>query len=122
MIDNIVFKDYPLNRVKLSDQKQSWARDKPLLLASTLLTNSVVLNKSKDLGIIRLFQIKFLLIICSIFFFKTNQILSLNKVISLLCWSNHLIPRAGFTDFSIICLMKINHFLVLIQNGCHSHG
>ncbi|MEL6562605.1 MAG: hypothetical protein AAFQ94_30835 [Bacteroidota bacterium] len=50
VVDNLIFKDYPLSGVTLSDQKQNWAKDKPLLLASTLLTNSVVLNESQESG------------------------------------------------------------------------
>ncbi|MBX2826801.1 MAG: hypothetical protein KTR22_01480 [Flavobacteriaceae bacterium] len=48
MVENLVFKSYPLGTTTLSDPHQSWAKDKPLLLASTLLTNAVVLNSTKD--------------------------------------------------------------------------
>ena len=44
MVDKLVFKDYPLTGKTLGDAHQPWAADKPLLLASTLLTNAVVLN------------------------------------------------------------------------------
>lgn len=48
MVEKLVFKDYPLDRTTLGDPHQPWARDKPLLLASTLLTNAVVLNLVDD--------------------------------------------------------------------------
>ena len=44
MVENLVFKDYSLGGTTLNGAHQSWAADKPLLLASTLLTNTVVLN------------------------------------------------------------------------------
>ena len=42
-VENLVFRDYPIN-VKLRGKRQTWAKDKPLLLAATLLTTEVVLN------------------------------------------------------------------------------
>ena len=45
LIDSLVYKDYPLGSMKLSDNKQSWATDKSLLIAASMLNNSVVLNK-----------------------------------------------------------------------------
>lgn len=51
IVENIVFKDYPLNSQTLNSPHQKWAINKPLLLAGSLLTNNVVLNRSYD-GII----------------------------------------------------------------------
>lgn len=50
MVEKLVFKDYPLGGTTLSDAHQPWAADKPLLLASTLLTNAVVLNLESGIG------------------------------------------------------------------------
>lgn len=46
LVDDLVFHDYPIpTSVKLGgNNRQSWAVDKTLLLAGTLLTNDVVLN------------------------------------------------------------------------------
>jgi len=46
VVENIVYKDYPMNdSIKLgSSSRVKWAKDKPLLLAATLLTSSVVVN------------------------------------------------------------------------------
>ncbi|MFT7252215.1 MAG: hypothetical protein ACI9FW_001974 [Flavobacterium sp.] len=46
-IDSLVFRDYSLGTQTLSASKQPWATDKSLLIASSLLTNSVVLNEVK---------------------------------------------------------------------------
>ncbi|GAB5398858.1 MAG: hypothetical protein Aureis2KO_04430 [Aureisphaera sp.] len=48
MVENLVFKSYPLGSTTLGDPHQSWAANKPLLLASTLLTNTVVLNSEDN--------------------------------------------------------------------------
>ncbi len=48
MVENLVFKSYPLGSTTLSDPHLPWAADKPLLLASTLLTNTVVLNSEDN--------------------------------------------------------------------------
>ncbi len=44
MVETLIYKDYPLTGMTLSHPRQKWAHDKPLLLASTLLNNQVVLN------------------------------------------------------------------------------
>jgi hypothetical protein len=46
-IDGLVFKDYSLGTQTLGTSKQPWATDKSLLIASSLYTNSVVLNEDK---------------------------------------------------------------------------
>jgi len=48
IIDDLIFKDYSLDTMKLSDPKLQWANDKSLLIASSLLNNSVVLNAVED--------------------------------------------------------------------------
>ena len=50
-IESLVFRDYSLGSIKLNDPKQPWARGKSLLIASTLLNNSVVLNSKEELRI-----------------------------------------------------------------------
>lgn len=50
VVEKLIFKDYSLGTTTLSGAHQSWAADKPLLLASTLLTNTVVLNSEDDYG------------------------------------------------------------------------
>lgn len=45
LIEDLIYKDYPLGSLTLNGARQPWATEKPLLLASTLLNNSVVLNK-----------------------------------------------------------------------------
>ncbi|MEZ4779483.1 MAG: hypothetical protein R2786_08910 [Flavobacteriaceae bacterium] len=45
LVESLVYKDYNLGTTLLSDPHQSWAADKNLLLASSLLTNAVVLNR-----------------------------------------------------------------------------
>jgi hypothetical protein len=49
LVEKLIYKDYPLTGVMLSDAHQPWAADKPLLLASSLLNNAVVLNSVDDL-------------------------------------------------------------------------
>ncbi|WP_299767271.1 hypothetical protein [uncultured Dokdonia sp.] len=44
VVKSLVFKDYFLNGKTLNGSRQSWANDKSLFLASTMLTNNVVLN------------------------------------------------------------------------------
>ncbi|MEO1368685.1 MAG: hypothetical protein AAFX50_16040, partial [Acidobacteriota bacterium] len=47
VIEGLVFHDYPLDpSVTLGSERQPWAQDKALVLASTLLTNDVVLNEA----------------------------------------------------------------------------
>ena len=48
MVEKLVYKDYSLDSTSLDGKRQPWAADKPLLLASSLLNNSVVLNKESD--------------------------------------------------------------------------
>ncbi|MEM7359393.1 MAG: hypothetical protein AAF431_09860 [Pseudomonadota bacterium] len=48
MVEKLVYKNYNLGAAKLSDPHLSWAADKPLLLASTLLQNTVVLNEEDN--------------------------------------------------------------------------
>lgn len=43
-VENLVYGDYSLNKITLSSKRQLWATEKPLFLASTMLTNNVVLN------------------------------------------------------------------------------
>jgi len=45
VVDSLIFRDYPLDTLSLRGPRQSWATDKSLLLAGSLLTNAVVLNK-----------------------------------------------------------------------------
>jgi len=46
VVENIVFKDYPLGmNMTLNGTRQSWATDKSILFASTMLTSNVVLNE-----------------------------------------------------------------------------
>jgi len=45
MVEKLVYKDYPLGLNTLSSARRPWAVGKSLLLASTLLKNTVVLNK-----------------------------------------------------------------------------
>ena len=61
LVDDLVFRDYPIpTSVKLGgNNRQSWAVDKTLLLAGTLLTNDVVLNDHKWTGDERYYQICF---------------------------------------------------------------
>ncbi len=47
VIDSLIFRDYPLGSMTLGDPKQAWAADKSLLIAASMLNNSVVLNKVK---------------------------------------------------------------------------
>lgn len=52
VVEGIVFRDYPIDQsVTLSSPRQAWAKDKPLLLASTMLTTEVVLNKKEEVDI-----------------------------------------------------------------------
>lgn len=45
LVEDIVFKDYPIDStVTLDKEHLPWAKDKPLLLAATLLTNEVAIN------------------------------------------------------------------------------
>lgn len=47
VVQDLIFKDYPIDtNVTLSGARQTWAEDKPLLLAATMLTTEVVLNES----------------------------------------------------------------------------
>jgi hypothetical protein len=51
VVTNIVYNDYPIDKsVTLNTPHQAWAKDKPLLLAATLLTNEVVLTDTKIVG------------------------------------------------------------------------
>ena len=46
IIEDIVFRDYPVDQsITLSSPHLPWAKDKPLLLAASLLTSEVVLNE-----------------------------------------------------------------------------
>ena len=57
IVKDMVFKDFPIQEtVTLKDAVQPWAKGKPLLLASTMLTNEVVLNASSDIGFNRIYQ------------------------------------------------------------------
>ncbi|GGG08942.1 hypothetical protein GCM10011344_06910 [Dokdonia pacifica] len=49
-IKSLVFKDYPLGSLTLNGTRQKWATDKSLLIASTMLTNNVVLNAAGGLS------------------------------------------------------------------------
>ncbi len=45
IVTDVVFKDFPMDQsITLADEVQSWAKDKPLLLAATMLKDEVVLN------------------------------------------------------------------------------
>ena len=48
MVEKLVYNDYSLGSTTLNGKRQPWAVDKPLLLASSLLNNSVVLNIEDD--------------------------------------------------------------------------
>lgn len=50
LVDKLIYKDYPLDTLKLNDQHLPWARNKALLMASSLLTNTVVLNGDSGIG------------------------------------------------------------------------
>ncbi|WP_422104827.1 hypothetical protein [Winogradskyella sp.] len=50
VVEDLVFRDYSLGGTTLKAPHQTWAADKSLLLASTLLTNTAVLNSENDLG------------------------------------------------------------------------
>ncbi|MEP2936468.1 MAG: hypothetical protein ABJM06_11325 [Gilvibacter sp.] len=52
-IEKVVYKDYSLGSTTLSGAHQPWAKDKPLLLGATLLTNEVVLNQEGILDLLR---------------------------------------------------------------------
>lgn len=48
VVEEIIFRDYPLSdSLTLSGARETWAKDKPLLLAANMLTTEVVLNKIK---------------------------------------------------------------------------
>lgn len=47
VVDKLVYKDYPIGK-KLGDPVTGWAANKPLLLAASLLTSQVVLNRNYD--------------------------------------------------------------------------
>ncbi|NMM50804.1 hypothetical protein [Marinigracilibium pacificum] len=49
MVDSLVYKDYSLGNTTLKDSHLVWASEKPLLLASSLLNNAVLLNKEGDI-------------------------------------------------------------------------
>ena len=46
VVEGLVFKDYSLGDITLSGTRQSWAANKSLLLAATMLTTNTVLNGS----------------------------------------------------------------------------
>lgn len=48
-VKSLVFKDYSLGNLGLNTARQKWASDKSLLIASTMLTNNVVLNSSSSI-------------------------------------------------------------------------
>jgi len=54
IVEDIVYKDYPLQKngidLTLSDPHLGWAKDKPLLLAASLLKTNVVLNRRHSDG------------------------------------------------------------------------
>ncbi|MFC4632725.1 hypothetical protein ACFO3O_02340 [Dokdonia ponticola] len=48
-IKSLVFKDYSLGNLGLNTKPQKWASGKSLLIASTMLTNNIVLNSSSSI-------------------------------------------------------------------------
>lgn len=56
IVEGIAYKGYPIDKgITLSGPRQPWAKDKPLLLAATMLTNEVVITTS-DLFEMRFYQ------------------------------------------------------------------
>ena len=50
LIDSVVYKEYPIGEATLSESRNTWASDKTLLVAASLLTPNVLLNDyGKDL-------------------------------------------------------------------------
>lgn len=45
IVENIIYKNYPIGRTTLGGLRNPWAKDKTLLIAASLLTSNVVLNK-----------------------------------------------------------------------------